>query len=96
MAAIGIEVKILLNLREANSKEISPSSSLEEFAAWFIKQFNSIKTGNFAMRMDIDKKSDTGKPYEISKEGDAQWSMVEDFSIDSNNAEGQCKSLKCL
>lgn len=85
MAAIGIEIEILLSLRDEESG-IDGIADLETFAEWLVDKFNSSKRGEFAMHSDIDG--------EYNGEGEGrEWSVTDDTTLDLTRTSNQCRSL---
>lgn len=84
MAAIGIEIEILLSLRDEESS-IDGTADLETFAEWLVDKFNSSKRGEFAMHSDIDG--------EYNGEGEErEWSITDDTSLELTRTSNQCRS----
>lgn len=85
MAAIGIEIEILLSLRDEES-DIDGTADLETFAEWLVDEFNSSTRGEFAMHSDIYGE------YDGEEEG-TEWSVTADTTLKLTRTSNQCRSL---
>ena len=87
MAAIGIEIELLLGYRTPQTNQISGTSDYQElekrFVDWFINVFNSSNTGQYGMHSDLD--GDYEGPNEV------EWSMTNDMSLEANKDVNQCE-----
>jgi hypothetical protein len=85
MAAIGIEIEILLSLKEGD-EELNKRLDIYEFADWFMKIYNYWADSKFKMHADI------GGINEDFEEND-EWILTDDETLEVNDSSVQCKTL---
>ena len=83
MAAVGIEVEILLSPRDQSS--VDETADITAFAEWFVHEFNSRRHGRFNIHTDSDVK-DHGEEW-------IEWIMTDDATLELSKSSDQCELL---
>jgi hypothetical protein len=78
MTAFGVEIEILLSLKEVDDK-LNKESDLYEFADWFVEKYNYWAESEFRIYTDIDSTKDE------TEEGD-EWIITDDLSLKVNDS----------
>lgn len=83
MAAVGIEVEILLSPRDQSS--VDETADTTAFAEWFVHQFNFRRHGRFNIHTILDVK--------YHGEEGIEWIMTDDATLELSKNSDQCELL---